>query len=109
MNINREYNGKTFTTELTQDELYKAHREYVCEAYVEDVKTFLDIVEVPEEKLEAKHLKGLAKLFYDIKLGGEYTDDYAMARAVIPFLRDMKIKCSYQISDFDSTSYLNCA
>lgn len=108
MNITREINNVEFTTELTQSELYLAYEEYVCKAYVEDVKCFLSILGLIVEDFTYEQLSIMAKLFYSIKMECEYTDDYAMAKAILPFLKEIGISCIYRISDFEDTSYLKC-
>lgn len=108
MEISRKLNGENFTTKLTNDELYEAYKEYVCYDYIEDVRNFLDIVEVSESIISMENLLVMAKNFYNIKISNEYTDDYAMAKSVIPELDRMEIEHICDIEYFESTNYLNC-
>lgn len=108
MKIAREVNGNTFEIELTSKELYETYKEYKSDAYIQDVNYFLDIIDITRDKIMDEDKRKLATEFYDEKLSSEYTNDYAMARTVIPFLRRVGLKCSYNIKDFEGTSYLNC-
>lgn len=97
--------------ELTDDEVYKAYREYVIKMHAIDVISFiinhLKIKDI-HKQMEEKHFYEMANLFYDEKLN-EVTHIYAMALAVIPYLKEHGIECEYEPDDFIcSDEMLNC-
>ena len=97
--------------ELTQQETYQAHVEYVTQMYAIDVMSFiinhLKIKDI-HKQIEPIHFYKMAQLFYDEKLN-EYTNIYAMAKAVIPYLKRIGVECEYETDDFiDSDVELNC-
>lgn len=97
--------------ELTNDEVYKAYREYVTQMHAIDVMSFiikhLGIKEI-HKQLASEHFYNMANLFYDEKLN-EVTNIYAMALAVIPYLKEHGVECDYEPDDFiDSDVELNC-
>ena len=107
MKINR--NG--IEHELTQNELYQAHREYTTNMHAIDVMQFiinhLKIKDI-HKMIAEEHFYKMANLFYDEKLN-EITNVYAMARATIPYLKRIGIECEYEPDDFfNSDIELNC-
>lgn len=107
MKINR--NGIDY--ELTQNELYQAHREHVTKMHAIDVMQFiinhLGIKEI-HKMIADEHFYKMAQLFYDEKLN-EVTNIYAMARATIPYLKRIGVECKYEPDDFiDPDVDLNC-
>ena len=108
MKIKRELCGQIVDIELTDMELYQAHRDYCINAYMVDVKDFIRTYLKITESIKASYLREMAELFFDER-NNELTDIYAMACVVIPYLNDIGIDCTYTTEDFfDSDAELNC-
>lgn len=111
MKIEREIFGQKVFIELSENELYKAHREYCVSNYVYDVECFIkDHLKINEKrvKISDKMKLDMAVLFMDEKQN-EITNIYAMALAVIPYLEEHGIHCKYEADDFICSDIeLNC-
>lgn len=111
MQIQRHIFGKMVLIELSESELYKAHREYCISNYVYDVECFIkDHLKIDAKKvIITDEMKlDMAKIFMDEKQN-EITNIYAMALAVIPYLEEHGISCKYEADDFIcSDIQLNC-
>lgn len=110
MKIRRHFLNQPIVIELSDDELYDAHREYCIYSYIHDVKLFIETHLSINDNIERSHLKVMAELFYEEKMERDYTDIYAMAMVVIPYLSDeLEIDCQYNPNDFiDSDVELYC-
>ena len=109
MEIKRTFCNQPVYIHLTYDEICEAHKEYCINSYVADVRIFIDTHLNIKDVIKRSELKEMAKLFYFERLN-EYTDVYAMARAVIPYLKEkLGIDCKYTVDYFiDSDAELNC-
>ena len=108
MEIKRYFCNQPVLIELTDDEIRKAHEEYCINYYVCDVELFIKVDLNIYEDISRYHLKEMAALFYDEKF--DYPNIYAMARAVIPYLKKiLGIDCDYTVEDFiDADLDLEC-
>ena len=108
MEIKRSFCNQPVYIHLTYDEICEAHKEYCINSYVADVNLFIRMHLGVKDIIGRTHLKEMATLFYDEKLN-EYTNVYAMAKAVIPYLENLGINCNHTPNDFiDSDIELNC-
>lgn len=98
MKINRE--GINY--ELTKNEVYQAHVEYVIDMYAIDVMQFiinnLGIKEI-HKMIAEEHFYKMANLLYDEKLN-ESSNNCAIAKIVIPYLHKLGINSEYKVDDF---------
>lgn len=113
MIVERVVGNKKVGITLTSDELYKAHREYMVEQYEGDVTAFIEehlkiSVEVlrKDYSITAKDLRNIAELFYDKSLN-EISKSYALANAVISYLKDKGVEMLPDVKEFEDSDDMN--
>lgn len=102
MTIEREINGVTLRIELTNDEVYDAHKEFVT-SWMTD--TVMEIIELYHEdvfkKLAEKDYESIAETAYEIYSDGDgYTEYEAVEEAVEEFIENMEDNVALNIEDF---------
>ncbi len=109
MEITREMQGLKITIQLTEEELYKAHREYSINIFVEDVKDFIEKhLHIKEGFLRTNYgfdnedFHEMATLYYNEKLN-EQTESYSLAKVIIPYLEDRGVDFEETIEDFENS------
>lgn len=115
MIILREFKDIDIKITLTEDELYKAHRQYLSKAYCTDVINFIEKhLNITEEVLRDAYnivdedIIDMAESFYQEQLE-EQTKIYAMAKSVIPYLEERGVVFEGCLSDFQSCEDdMNC-
>jgi len=89
MKVLRKYRGLEVTIELTEDELYKAHREFVVDSKKSVIRSFIEDrldVDLKDCNLSVEDINALAEVVYEEEVKG-FTEIYAIAKTIVPELK----------------------